>query len=207
MYWRRIRLAKRLKSFKRLRLIPRFCDFGISSTFDAVLRYLPIFFLRYYGICRYFLRYYGVRHPPMSPSYRTCMERVDGEIKCCISCLRRSALGSISTLWPVSRKSRKLFGPGKPFLKLRLAHSVKLVFSYVAKGRKIKITAKFRALRRLRFEDTKRTMSPEMCPKSFGTFEKRAAGPTFSLSVCESISITRPDTTIIAGKNSTALKS
>ena len=23
---------------------PRFCDFGISSTFDAVLRYLPIFF-------------------------------------------------------------------------------------------------------------------------------------------------------------------
>ena len=39
----RIRLAKRLKSFKRLRLIPRSCDFGISSTFDAVLRYLPIF--------------------------------------------------------------------------------------------------------------------------------------------------------------------
>ena len=79
--------------------------------------------------------------------------------------------------WPVSRKSRKLFGPGKTFLKLRLAHSVKLVFSYVVKGRKIKITAKFRALRRLRFEDTKRTMSPEMRPKSFGTFEKRAPGP------------------------------
>ena len=75
-------------------------------------------------------------------------------------------------LWPVSRKPRKLFGPGKQFLKLRLAHSVKLVFSYVVKGRKIKITAKFRALRRLRFEDTKRTMSPEMGPKSFGTFEK-----------------------------------
>ena len=30
--------------------------------------------------------------------YRTCMERVDDEIKCCVSCLRRSALGSISTL-------------------------------------------------------------------------------------------------------------
>jgi len=57
--------------------------------------------------------------------------------------------------WPVSRKSRKLFGPEKPFLKLRLA-------------------SKFRALRRLRFENTKRTMSPEMRPKSFGTFEKRA---------------------------------
>ena len=78
--------------------------------------------------------------------------------------------------WPISRKSRRLLGHEKPFLKLLLAHSVKLVFSYVVKGRKIKITAKFRALRSLRFEDTKRTMSPEMRPKSFGTFEKRAAG-------------------------------
>ena len=38
---------------------------------------------------------------------------------------------------------------------------------------KIKITAKFRALRRLRFEDAKRIMSPEMRPKSIGTFEKQ----------------------------------
>ena len=36
----------------------------------------------------------------------------------------------------------------------------------------MEITARFRALRRLRFEDTKKTMSPEMHPKSFGTFEK-----------------------------------
>ena len=49
-----------------------------------------------------------------------------------------------------------------------------LVFSYVVKGIKIKITAKFRASIRLRFEDTKRIMSPEMRPKSCGTFEKRA---------------------------------
>ena len=55
---------------------------------------------------------------------------------------------------PVSRKSRKLFGPEKPFVKLRPAYSVKLVFSYVVKGIKIKITAKFRASRRLSFEDT-----------------------------------------------------
>ena len=41
---------------------------------------------------------------------------------------------------------------------------------------KIKITAKFGASRPLRFEDTKRIMSPEMCPKRFGTFEKRAPG-------------------------------
>ena len=74
---------------------------------------------------------------------------------------------------PVSRKSRKLFGPEKPFAKLRPAYSVKLVFSYVAKGIKIKITAKFRASRHLRIEDTKRIISPEMPPKSFGTFEKR----------------------------------
>ena len=75
---------------------------------------------------------------------------------------------------PVSRKFRELFGPEKPFVKLRPAFSVKLVFSYVVKGIKIKITAKFRASRRLRFEDTKRIMSPEIRPKSFGTFEKQA---------------------------------
>ena len=45
------------------------------------------------------------------------------------------------------------------------------------KGNKNKITAKFRASRRLRFEDTKRIMSPEIRPKSFGTFEKQAPGP------------------------------
>ena len=73
-----------------------------------------------------------------------------------------------------SRKSRRLFGPEKPFVKLRPAHSVKLVFSYVVKGIQIKITAKFRASRFLCFEDTKRTMSPEMRPKSLGTFKKRA---------------------------------
>ena len=80
----------------------------------------------------------------------------------------------------VSRKSRELFGPEKPFVKLRPAYSVKLVFSYVVKGIKIKITAKFRASRRLRFEDTKIIMSPELHPKSFGTFEKQAPGMNFS---------------------------
>ena len=38
---------------------------------------------------------------------------------------------------PVSQKSRKLFGPEKPFVKRRLAYSVKLVFSYVVKAIKI----------------------------------------------------------------------
>ena len=81
-----------------------------------------------------------------------------------------------SELGPVSRKSRELFGPEKPVVKLRPAYSVKLVFSYVVKGIKIKITAKFRASRGLRFEDTKRIVSPEIRPKSFGTFEKQAPG-------------------------------
>ena len=45
----------------------------------------------------------------------------------------------------------------------------------------IKITAKFRALRRLHFEDTKTIKSPEIRPKSFGTFEKRAPGQVLSL--------------------------
>jgi len=78
---------------------------------------------------------------------------------------------------PVSRKFRKLFGPEKPFVRLRPAYSVKLVFSYVVTEIKVKIAAKFRASRRLRFEDTKRIMAPEICPKSFGTFEKQAPVP------------------------------
>ena len=81
---------------------------------------------------------------------------------------------------PVSRKSGKLFGSQKPFVKLEPASSGKLVFSYVVKGIKIKITAKFRASRRLRFEDKKKIMSPEMRPKSLGTFEKQAPGLNYS---------------------------
>ena len=86
-------------------------------------------------------------------------------------------------LGPVSRKSRELFGLDKPFVKLRPAYSVKLVFSYVIKGIKIKITAKFRASRRLRFEDTKGIMSPEIHRKIFGTFEKQAPGSISRLGV------------------------
>ena len=84
-----------------------------------------------------------------------------------------SGLSRNRPLGPVSQKSRELCGPEKPFVKVRPAYSVKLVFSCVGKGIKIKITAKFRPSRRLRFEDTKRIMSPEIRPKSFGTFEKQ----------------------------------
>ena len=60
----------------------------------------------------------------------------------------------------VSQKTRKLYGPEKPFLNFRPAYSVKL--SYVVKGITIKISAKFRDTEHLRFEDTERIMSPEM---------------------------------------------
>ena len=92
--------------------------------------------------------------------------------------------GSKEGQGPVSRKSRKLFGPEKPFVKLRSAYSVKPVFSYVVKGIKIKITAKFRASRRLSFEDTTRIMSHEMRPKSLGTFEKQAPEHRLPVASC-----------------------
>jgi len=57
---------------------------------------------------------------------------------------------------PLGAVSRK---PEKPFVKLRPAYSVKLVYSNIVKGIKIKITAKFHASRRLRFEDTKKTVT------------------------------------------------
>ena len=62
------------------------------------------------------------------------------------------------------------------FVKLQPAYYLKLVLSSVVKGIKIKIAAKFLGSRRLRFEDTKIIISPEVRPKSFGTFEKWAPG-------------------------------
>ena len=81
----------------------------------------------------------------------------------------------------VSLKSRRTFGPEKPFVKLQPAYSEEMIFSGVVKGIKIKITAKFLASRCLRCEDTKRIMSPEMGLKCFGTFETKSwkAASTF----------------------------
>ena len=63
--------------------------------------------------------------------------------------------------------------PVRPFAKLRLARSGKHVFSHVVKGITNKVTGTFRASRRLRFEDTKRIMSPEMRPKVSGLLRNR----------------------------------
>ena len=68
--------------------------------------------------------------------------------------------------------SNVLMGPEKPYIKLQPAHSIKLVFSEVVKGIKIKITANFHASRLLSFEDTRNMFSPDMHPKSFGIFVK-----------------------------------
>ena len=69
--------------------------------------------------------------------------------------------GLYSVLACVSQKTRKLYGPEKPFVRLRPAYFVKLVFLYVVKEIKIKITAKFCDTEHFRFEDTKRIMSPK----------------------------------------------
>ena len=57
-------------------------------------------------------------------------------------------------------RSSFLESPEKLLVKLRPDYSEKLVFSYVIKRIKIKITAKLRASRHLRFESAKRIMSP-----------------------------------------------
>jgi len=75
--------------------------------------------------------------------------------------LERAKSEDMSGLVCVSQKIRKLFEPEKQFVKLRPARSIKLVFPFVVKSIKIKITAKFRDMEHLRFEDTKRIMSHE----------------------------------------------
>ena len=118
-------------------------------------------------------------HPPSRGNFteRLYETKVDPSARVCNDNSARAWFCS-SPLGPVSRKSREHFGPEKLFVKSRPTYSVKLIFSHVVKGIKIKITAKFRGSRRLRFEDTKRTMSPEIRPKCFGTFEEQAPGPS-----------------------------
>ena len=82
----------------------------------------------------------------------------------------------------VSRKSRKLFGPDKPFAKLPPAYSVKLVFSYVVKGIKMKIIAKFRASGRLLFEDTKKIVTRN-APERFRDFRETGPRAGFELGI------------------------
>ena len=75
---------------------------------------------------------------------------------------------------PVSRKSRELFGPEKVVVKLQSACFEKLIFLHVFNIRKTKRIAKFDGLEPRRCEDVKGIVAPEIDPKSFGAFEKRA---------------------------------
>ena len=53
----------------------------------------------------------------------------------------------------------------------------KMTTCLLCKGNKNKNNCKVSCPRRLRFEDAKIIMSPEIRPKSFGNFEKQAPGP------------------------------
>ena len=92
------------------------------------------------------------------------------------------SFGTFEKQAPGARFSKvpRTFRARKAILKLRPAYSVKLVCSYVVERIKINITAKFLAARRLHFEDRKRIMSPDLRPKSFGTFEKQPLGSSCS---------------------------
>ena len=72
---------------------------------------------------------------------------------------------------PVSRKSRGLFGPENTTCSF-----CKAGFSYVVKGIKIKITARFRASRCLRFEDAKRIITRNT-PEKFSGLSRN--GPLY----------------------------
>ena len=54
----------------------------------------------------------------------------------------------------------------------------KLAFEHAFNGRKTKRVAKFDGLEPRRFKDIKGIVAPEIGPKSFGTFEKQAPGPS-----------------------------
>ena len=81
---------------------------------------------------------------------------------------------------PVSRKYREIFGPEKLVVKLQSACFEKLTFLHVFNIRKTKRIAKFDGLEPRRYEDIKGIVTPEIDPKSFGTFEKRAPGQKYS---------------------------
>ena len=79
---------------------------------------------------------------------------------------------------PVSPKFQKFCGPEKSFVKFRTAQSVKLVFLQLVKGIRIKITVKFRASRRLRFEDAKKIVTRNAPEKSSGLWRNGPQEPS-----------------------------
>ena len=65
----------------------------------------------------------------------------------------------------VSRKSRELFRPGNPVIKLQSSCFEKVIFEHDFNVRNW--IAKFDGLEPRRYEDIKRIVAPEIGPKSF----------------------------------------
>ena len=79
--------------------------------------------------------------------------------------------------WAVSQKSRELFGPKKPLVKLQSTWFAELIFQCFEDVRKAKRIAKFVSLEPQHCQDIKGIVAPEIGPKSCRTFEKQAPGP------------------------------
>ena len=85
-------------------------------------------------------------------------------------------------LGSVSRKSRELFGSGKPVVKMPSACLEKLIFEHIFNVRKTKRIATVHGFDPRRCEDIKGFVASEIGPKSFGTFEKQAPGHSWAFS-------------------------
>ena len=84
---------------------------------------------------------------------------------------------SQSNQGPDSRKSRNLFGPEKSFIKLRLAYSVKLFFSYIVKEIKSKNKCKVSCLETPLFLRYKENFVTRKAPEKFRDFRETGAKP------------------------------
>ena len=87
------------------------------------------------------------------------------------------AVNLIVVQGPFSRKSRKVFGSEKPFVKLRPAYSIKLVFVICCKENKKWNNCKVSCLEAPSFWRYKENLVPRNAPEKFRDF--RETGPWF----------------------------
>ena len=91
----------------------------------------------------------------------------------------RRSQGSSPVQWPVCRKSRKIFGPQKPFVKLRTANFAELVFSYVVNGKQLKKKCKVLCLETPSFWRYKENYVTRNAPEKFRDFRETGPRPFF----------------------------
>ena len=87
-------------------------------------------------------------------------------------------------LGPVSRTSRKFFGPEKPFQKLRFAYSKKLDFYYNFKIRKDKFVAKLHAWEMSSFLRYEGNYGTRNAPEKFREFRETLAWYQYNTIQC-----------------------